>query len=283
MIVKNEESCLATALDSVAGADEIIVCDTGSTDNTIEIAKRYTDKVFTDFVWCDDFAKARNHANSKATGDWILVIDADEHLEPGGVELIKAAAESAKLAINCLIKANKGQEYFQNTRAYRNCPEVFWVKPIHNHLNVSADSSCDAKIVYGYSEAHKLDPDRALRILSKYVDEHPDCVRELYYLAREYWYRKQYEEAVQRLELYVKRSTHVAERADAYLMQARCLWALHRGEEARQSCMNAILNNANFKEAVLFMSELHWRGNATTWKKFARFCTNEGVLFKRVR
>ena len=69
---------LARCLDSVKDADEIIICDTGSTDNTIEIAKKYTDKVYTDFTWCDDFSAARNHAKEKATGDYILSIDADE-------------------------------------------------------------------------------------------------------------------------------------------------------------------------------------------------------------
>ena len=80
MIVKNEESCLAKALESVKDADEIIVCDTGSTDRTIEIAKQYTDKVYTDYVWNDNFAEARNHAAKKCTGDYILIIDADEYL-----------------------------------------------------------------------------------------------------------------------------------------------------------------------------------------------------------
>ena len=69
MIVKNEESVLARCLDSVRGiADEIILVDTGSTDATKDIARRYTDKVF-DFVWVDDFAAPAT--SRSATPAWI--------------------------------------------------------------------------------------------------------------------------------------------------------------------------------------------------------------------
>ena len=71
---------LGKCLDSVKGFDEIIIVDTGSEDDTVEIAKQYTDKVYF-FKWCDSFAKARNFAKQYATGDWILSIDADEVLK----------------------------------------------------------------------------------------------------------------------------------------------------------------------------------------------------------
>ncbi len=90
MVVRNEEEMLAQALDSINGlADEIIVVDTGSTDKTKEIARGYTDKVY-DFVWCDDFSKARNFSLSKATGDWILVLDADEVIAREDHDTIRA-------------------------------------------------------------------------------------------------------------------------------------------------------------------------------------------------
>jgi glycosyltransferase involved in cell wall biosynthesis len=86
MIAKNEEAVLGRCLESVKDADEIIICDTGSTDSTIEVARRYTDKVFSDYTWEDHFAKARNHAKEKATGDWILFTDADCWLKPDVIE-----------------------------------------------------------------------------------------------------------------------------------------------------------------------------------------------------
>jgi len=78
MIVKNEEKFLEQCLNSITElVDEIIIVDTGSTDKTKEIAAQFTDKIF-DFQWCDDFSAARNESLKHATGDWILVLDADE-------------------------------------------------------------------------------------------------------------------------------------------------------------------------------------------------------------
>lgn len=60
-------------------ADEIVVVDTGSTDKTIEIARKYTDKIY-NFKWCDDFSKARNFAFSKGTCDYLMWLDADDFI-----------------------------------------------------------------------------------------------------------------------------------------------------------------------------------------------------------
>lgn len=82
MIVKNEEQVLSRCLDSLDGiADELIIVDTGSTDNTHEVASRYTDQIYP-FQWINDFSAARNFSFSKATMDYIYCADADEILDP---------------------------------------------------------------------------------------------------------------------------------------------------------------------------------------------------------
>lgn len=78
VITKNEQDRIQACLESVKWADEIIVVDNGSLDNTLEIAKKYTDKIFK--VNLQDFAAWRNVAVEKATGDWILFIDPDERV-----------------------------------------------------------------------------------------------------------------------------------------------------------------------------------------------------------
>ena len=82
MIVKNEERVLARCLDSIKDLmDEIIIVDTGSTDRTKEIARKYTDKIY-DFEWIQDFSAARNYAFSFATKEYIYTADADEVVDP---------------------------------------------------------------------------------------------------------------------------------------------------------------------------------------------------------
>ena len=88
MIVRNEEESLERCLESTRNvADEIIIVDTGSTDGTIDIAKRYTQKVY-EFPWIDDFAAARNFAFSKATRQYCMWLDADDILEPSDREAL---------------------------------------------------------------------------------------------------------------------------------------------------------------------------------------------------
>lgn len=89
MIVKNEERALSRCLDSVTGlASEIIIVDTGSTDATRDIAANYGAKISAfDFSFVD-FAAARNQALARASGKWILALDADEILDPASASLI---------------------------------------------------------------------------------------------------------------------------------------------------------------------------------------------------
>ena len=88
IIAKNEEKMIRTCLESIKFADEIIVADNGSTDKTVEVAKKYTDKVMN--FNGQDFAELRNKAMEKTTGEWVLYVDADERvLEPLKEEILK--------------------------------------------------------------------------------------------------------------------------------------------------------------------------------------------------
>lgn len=103
LIVKNEEKYLNDCLESLRFCDEVILVDTGSTDKTLDIASKFANvKVFNKTFWkyyisgwklkrLFNFSEARNYGLSKATKDWILIIDADERIEnPVNIgELIK--------------------------------------------------------------------------------------------------------------------------------------------------------------------------------------------------
>lgn len=283
MIVKNEEAVLARCLESVKDADEIIICDTGSTDGTIEIAKKYTDKVYTDFTWCDDYAKARNHAKSKATCEWILSIDADEVLHD--FSEVRRVVELGTNAIRVtMIGESDNDLEFPFSRLFRNCPEIFWCEPVHNHLNVPGEGELigDVKITFGWSPAHAADPDRALRMLEKAVKDDP-TPRRLYYLGREYWYKQDYEKCVVTLGRQVQIDFFEAQRADGFLIMSQAFSALGRDQDARDACAQAIIINPHFKEAVEWMAGISVDHNASIWRKWATFCENRDVLVMRSR
>ena len=80
IITLNEEANIRRTLESVRWADEIIIVDSGSSDRTAEIARSYSGKVFIE-EW-KGFAKQKNSGLQKASGDWILSLDADEEVEP---------------------------------------------------------------------------------------------------------------------------------------------------------------------------------------------------------
>lgn len=100
IIVKNEQELIARCLQSVKDADEIIVLDTGSTDLTGVVVSdlgmpnvRFVEGVY---EWKDDFAHARNAALDYCTGDWRLVIDADEVLTVGSMDKLRLSIATAK-------------------------------------------------------------------------------------------------------------------------------------------------------------------------------------------
>ncbi|MBW2980579.1 glycosyltransferase family 2 protein [Candidatus Woesearchaeota archaeon] len=130
MIVKDEEEFLERCLNSIKEIiDEIIIVDTGSKDRTVEIARKFTDKIFfKDFN--DDFSELRNFSINKATKEWILVLDADEMISKN--DLIK---------IKQLIQNNENLGYAFIQRTYFN-------KPLTKQWNYSKDDDYEESKSY---------------------------------------------------------------------------------------------------------------------------------------
>jgi glycosyltransferase involved in cell wall biosynthesis len=284
MIVKNEAACIARCLESVRDADEIILLDTGSIDYTAEVVASLNlpNVVFIhgEYEWRDDFAEARNNVLRRCSGDWILSIDADETLAENGIQAIRKTCQGNE-ALCAKIRVQSANSSHLFPRILKNSPEVFWKGRLHEAPTVNTGPTVPTYITYGTSEAHLLDPDRNMRILTKAWEDDPTDTRTLYYLAREYWYLKDYSSAIPLLEQHTQKSTFKAEQADAYLYLARMYWQMNMGDHARNACMNAIMINANFKEALLFMATLSFPKNGLRWNEFARLATNEDVLFIR--
>lgn len=285
MIVKNEEALLARCLESVKEADAIYILDTGSQDRTIEIARKYTDKVFLDFIWIDDFSRAQNHIKSKVKEDWILSLDADEYLNCP-FEEVRKAVDLGKDTIRVTMISEGGEEknIFCFPRLFRNSPDIFWEQAIHKHLNVPGDGEevGNIQIVYGHSPAHQLDPDRSLRMLEETVRKEEKPVRNLYYLGREYWYKERYQEALDTLKQYVSVGHWPAEIAEAYLIIAQIYLKLEQIEPCAAACLQAIKINSNFKEAIDFMAYISTDENRKQWERMARTANNRDVIWKRI-
>lgn len=145
MIVKNEERVLARCLDSLAAVmDEIIIVDTGSTDATKEIAKKYTDKVY-DFTWTGSFSDARNFAASKATKEYIYTADADEYLDEENQQKLAQLKSILLPEIEMvqMLYCTKGEnntvynfEKEYRPKLYRRLRPFVWIDPIHETLRI---------------------------------------------------------------------------------------------------------------------------------------------------
>jgi tetratricopeptide (TPR) repeat protein len=148
MIVKDEAASLPQCLDSVAGVvDEIVVVDTGSTDATREIAAAYNARVVA-IDWPNDFAAARNVSLSHATGDWVLVLDADERLDAEISQQLRqldqgqlqSGFEAADiLAVNLLRQEIGAPQapYTLITRFFRRLPTIQFFRPYHETVDDS--------------------------------------------------------------------------------------------------------------------------------------------------
>jgi glycosyltransferase involved in cell wall biosynthesis len=288
MIVKNEETVLEACLNTIKGADEIVVLDTGSTDGTPDIVRKYTDKyVFGEYVWNDNFAEARNESLKRCTGDWILIIDADEHLEEGGIQKIRDLIKTIRPGIDGVgfrTISDRGALLHESVRLFRNNVGVQWHGAIHNYLSVRAQLSSDITLYYGYSPAHEKDPDRAFRILTKEIEKHPEALRERFYLAREYYYRKDWNTAIGHYRMYLEKAFWVPEKAEAWMQVSRCYNALGMNLEARLACLRAIEVNPDFKDALILMSDLSVDlvGKAK-WAEYATLAKNSNTLFCSTR
>ncbi|MFO7446246.1 MAG: glycosyltransferase family 2 protein, partial [Ignavibacteriaceae bacterium] len=183
MIIKNEEKYLPDCLQSVQGiVDEIIIVDTGSTDNSIKIAEEFNARIF-QFTWIGDFSAARNYSLQNASGDWILYLDADERLNNNSVqELKRITAESCKKAYWCnvisLDEINKHPSVMSYARLFPNNKKVRFTGTIHEQIEpsliengFSIEKSLIEIIHLGYSVSEEEIKKKAERNLELLLNE----------------------------------------------------------------------------------------------------------------
>lgn len=147
-IAKNEAKKLTKSIKSLKNqVNEIVVVDTGSTDNTMTVARKLGAKVYS-FPWQDDFSKARNFALSKVKGDWLVLLDADEYFTAktaGNIrKIIRQAQQVDALLIQMVnydVDKAEIQDYFYQLRIVRNQQGLHYEGKIHEELKLSDGKS----------------------------------------------------------------------------------------------------------------------------------------------
>lgn len=110
MIVRDEAERLPRCLASVAGAiDAIYITDTGSKDDTVQIAERHGAEI-RHFEWCNDFAAARNHSIANVNEDWLLILDADDEFPPGEAERLRQWLPASE-ALTLTVRYQTAEDY----------------------------------------------------------------------------------------------------------------------------------------------------------------------------
>jgi len=140
MIVRDEAAQIEACLRSVQGfADELVVVDTGSLDDTIAVAEAAGARV-EHITWPGDFAPARNAALSHVSGDWVLVLDADEQLRPEAMAPLRALMAQPDVLVINLLRHERGavqSPYSNVSRLFRRHPAIRWSRAYHSMVDDS--------------------------------------------------------------------------------------------------------------------------------------------------
>ncbi len=168
-------------------ADEIVVVDTGSVDRTPEIATRHGAHVVS-FPWTGSFGEARTEATRRCTGDWVLYVDADEHVRVPGRALLAGLLDDTRHAAYWVL-FHRRPSFTANwqVRLFRNDPGVVFEGAIHENLHASIDRLCraDSRTIgyagivyqhYGYEGDQRRKHRRNLPLLVEAIRHRPDEV-----------------------------------------------------------------------------------------------------------
>lgn len=268
MMVKNEEKRLAAALRSAAPwVDEIIVVDTGSTDRTVEIAREFGAKIY-HHPWEYNFSKHRNQSISYATGDWLLILDADEELDQETAPLIKEMVKAPREVSGFLFElynavAPGGETFILHPRMFRNNIGFHYEGHVHNRpILPGAIARTKVKLRhYGYNEdpaTMEAKHQRRLDMIRKWAQDEPDNFNPHSYLAHTLASRPEtqveaLEEALIALRLLESHPTPEKHYPHVYYPLLQSLFQLNRDAEVVTHAEDCLRRADFFGDATFFM------------------------------
>ena len=262
LIVKDEESVIARSLSCVQKfADEIIVVDTGSADNTVKIAEQFTSNVYF-FKWCDDFSAARNYAFSKAKGNYLMWLDADDVIEEGEIQKILALKKRLFEGDTFMLKYKSGPLVYYRERILRNTAKALWSGRVHEAI-APFGKVCYEDITITHCKKNHSTSKRNLDIYNKMQSENqPFSARDEFYFARELYYHGYYREGITLFEKVLSRSDAWAEnKISACEHLADCYLALNDRESAKKSLLRALLLSSPRAELLCKLANIYFEEN----------------------
>ncbi len=291
LIVRNEETSLPHCLDSVKNiADEILISDTGSTDGTVDVARRYTSKVFTDYTWESSFAKARNAHIGDCTGDWILILDADETLEAESGKKLKPFLETVGQDVSLVMCTMEMQhddgrpfQRFQAERILSNGRGLQFVADMHNWVDCPQEARIAVPAMkICHNRKHKTDEQRTERSnqrigmadgLAEKAKVDGDDRRSRFYLAGTLFDAGKRDEAIPIFEEYLSMSDWPEERYEAALLLAQCYCGRNEMDKAYKVLGQHIGDNWRRAELLLMLGQIAYKKGdyeqAEWWCKIA--------------
>lgn len=269
MIVKNEENDLPRCLNSVAGLfDQIVIVDTGSTDNTRTIAESYGAEVHK-FVWVEDFALARNFSFSKAKSDYIMWLDADDEIKPEDkVKILNLKHNMRSDIYYMLYNYAPGKDDIPTItvhlpRIVRNSSDARWQWPIHEAIIIPPSwrqERTDIVITHRKSFANRVkDSTRNLSILRNAVKTYPYSSRMWFYLAKEVYGDCLFDECLSALvEFFKLPDAWHDDIMYAYYMKATSLMYKLKKQDVIDVCTQAIIKDPKWAEFYAIMGQIYY-------------------------
>lgn len=211
MIVKNEEDVLERCLASAYTLfDEIVIVDTGSNDKTKEIAQKYTNNVY-DFVWCDDFSKARNYAIEKCTKKYFMWLDADDVITKEELIKLKKLKEEITEDIDIVMinyaisfdSENKPDFEYYRERIVKNNGKFLFCDPVHEVIPTSG-KIIFKDITIEHRKIKENKKQRNLKIYEKLKRKQKLSPRQQFYYARELYYNNKIDKAILNFKKFLK-------------------------------------------------------------------------------
>jgi glycosyltransferase involved in cell wall biosynthesis len=270
MIVKNEEDCIARCLNSVKDlVDEIIIVDTGSTDNTVNICQSFKTKIER-FEWNGSFADARNYGIQKATGDWIIWLDADEELdEKNKYKLHEGNHFNDYDVINIHLINYYGDQVDMNnstdiahTRLFRN-NGMHFINKMHecldyDHIPKEKIGFLNLKVHhYGYLNPNMKKKGKSKRnivMLEQQIQEGENVYWAHYYISLEYYNNQEFQKALERVNLSILSflQNKVLPPSMVYKLKYSILIAMGRFKEALNGIDKAIMLYPDYVDLHFF-------------------------------